>query len=135
CLLQRHGLTNISKLDGWLNVSLLRTALGFLAGMWAYKLYTRYPRRGQGSVLADAAGVILIICTLCFFESWAFFGRHPRTLLVFWSLVAFPALLLSIMHSRWLRLSLQRPAFAWLGAVSFALYLTHLPTLYGLMLI
>jgi peptidoglycan/LPS O-acetylase OafA/YrhL len=134
-ILQSKGLSTVSRVGGIIDTSLLRTALGFFSGVWAYKAYSRVPRTGSGLLLADLVAVVLVICTIGFFASWNIFGRHPRTLMVLWSAVVFPSLLVAIVKSRYVRRTLTIPPMAWLGKVSFSLYLTHVPLLYVLIVI
>lgn len=134
-VLQRHGLVTGARLGGVINLSLLRTALGFLAGYWAYRCYQRMPRRADGSLYADAVTIMLLVCTACWFARWGIFDRHARTVMVLWSLVVFPSLLVALLHSRWIRRAMMCKPFMRLGGISFALYLTHVPVFYMLVLV
>jgi peptidoglycan/LPS O-acetylase OafA/YrhL len=78
---------------------------------------------------------MLLVCTACWFARWGIFDRHARTVMVLWSLVVFPSLLVALLHSRWIRRAMMCKPFMQLGGISFALYLTHVPVFYMLVLV
>lgn len=133
--LQRHGLASGDKLGGTVDFALLRTALGFFSGVVAYEIYIRRINDGAGSLRADVFAIFILLCTLCLFADWWIFSRHGRTVLTVWVFLVFPAGLIATLRSNRVRHLLARYPFQWLGKVSYALYLTHVPLLYLLIVI
>lgn len=128
--LQRHGLVTVSRWYG-IDLSLLRTIMGFFAGVFAYRLYMRSLSIAIKPWHADFIAAALLLCTIGFFSRWGVFAHHTRTLMVVWALLVFPLGLVVVLRSGLARRCLLARPMHWLGKVSFSLYLIHLPVLYA----
>jgi peptidoglycan/LPS O-acetylase OafA/YrhL len=116
------------NLLGWdthlLNLDVSRGLVGFFSGCLAYRLHRFAEARRRSGLLAAAAAVLL--AAVVFHYSRSGYPRVSETLLIH-SLVIFPAIVLVVLDSPLLRRLFSLRPLAYLGEISYSIYMIHFP--------
>jgi len=118
-----RGVINGTRAFSWLSNDVVRTAAGFFAGVFSERVYARWLTT-KSSIFYDLGAIAVIIWTMIYLASqslWCIAGDVSLCLL------AFPALLLSVMLSRFVKRILQLRPLVYLGVISYSIYLVHFP--------
>ena len=116
------------NLAGWdvhfLNLDVARGLVGFFAGCLAYQLHRVARYRGRSGLLAIGSALVLVSVVL--YYTRAPYPLVARTLLTH-SLLIFPALVLVILNTSPLAALFSLRPLAYLGEISYSMYMIHFP--------
>ncbi|WP_049621353.1 acyltransferase family protein [Frateuria defendens] len=121
-----HSVPVEGRLDGVVDLSLVRCWFGFYLGTLCYRGFAR--RHGNEAAPASWRGDVvgaLALAAVVAYMARALPQSHLGDVLL--AALAFPALILGTLHSHLLRAVLRWRPLTWLGEVSYSIYLVHVP--------
>ncbi len=124
-LIPKGVLTSDVLIMGFIDPSLLRTAMGFFMGTLLALGMERRKSRFSYSSLADIVSLAMLI-TIVGYLAWKPMASAARSDFIL-VLIIFPTLMLSIIGSNFIKKFLQLKLFVILGAISYSIYLWQFP--------
>lgn len=131
-LITKFGLITSNFIFGIVNTDVVRTLFGFIVGVLTYKIsMMQWLQTHRDSIVAD----LILAGSVCALAAYMTLDRGRLIPPEHFAPLVFPTILLSAIHSKYLRRALRLAPLAKLGEWSYSIYLIHFPLLLTTLLI